>query len=55
MTDQQNMLPALPPLPVHVEPQSVEAATHDIINNGGCASQIEWLQRTYSKLSLIHI
>lgn len=43
-------LPNLPPIPVSVAPESVEAATHDLINNSGCASQIEWLQRQFMKL-----
>lgn len=37
-------------LPAFNDPQAVDAVVHDILNNQGCSSQCEWLQRQYMRL-----
>lgn len=53
MSQPQNgtSVPQLPAqLPAFNDPQSVDAVVHDILNNQGCSSQCEWLQRQYMRL-----
>lgn len=45
------VVPQLPEqLPAFNDPQSVDAVVHDVLNNQGCSSQCEWLQRQYMRL-----
>ena len=44
-------VPQLPAqLPAFNDPQSVDAVIHDVLNNQGCSSQCEFLQRQYMRL-----